>query len=169
MWYNHVTHIQLLIQSVNAITNTYSPQTQEAHEKTLQNIAVGFVTHGRFIDKTKALHSFFSSLKNSNNNFPSNDISFYFIVGFDTIMRMFDSQYYSNLRSELSLFFESSNLICANREGYGGKEAEDAFFDSDIVKEIIGKGGAIEGGGKLIRIKLDNEIAKISSTKVRKI
>ncbi|RHZ81051.1 hypothetical protein Glove_126g9 [Diversispora epigaea] len=222
-------HIQLLIQSVNTITNMYSPQAQGSHEKNnlsssffdaclllyatknvdkilsssdigpidrllmmenlveyinvdkdndnnnneaLQNIAVGIVTHGRFINKTQALHSFFSSLKNSNNISPSNNISFYFIVGFDTIVRLFDFRYYSNLRSELSLFFESSNLICANREGFGGKEAEDAFFDSDIVKEIIGKRDAIEGGGegeKLIRIKLDNEIAKISSTNVRKI
>ncbi|CAB4476225.1 unnamed protein product [Rhizophagus irregularis] len=60
--------------------------------------------------------------------------------------------------------FHSTLLWDMIQEGYDGEEAEEQFYQNEIVREIIG----IEGE-KIIRIKLDNEIAKISSTRVRDI
>jgi nicotinic acid mononucleotide adenylyltransferase len=68
------------------------------------------------------------------------------------------------MKEELAPFFETNNIICANREEYDGKETEEQFYQNKIVREILGNEGE-----KIVRIKLDNEIAKISSTRVRDI
>ncbi|CAG8457235.1 23998_t:CDS:1 [Dentiscutata erythropus] len=143
-----------------------------------QNIATGVITHPLFMDKAKAIHSYFNNNNNNNKltsysidssidsssiiiNY-SSQISLYFILGFDTVIRLFNPQYYSNIYKELDSFFKISNIICANRDGYGGRESEEKFFQSDILKEIIGE------SEKIIRVKLDDNVAKISSTNVRK-
>ncbi|CAI2170484.1 2716_t:CDS:1 [Funneliformis geosporum] len=129
----------------------------------LQNLAVGVTTHPIFTDKARAI---LTSLSKSSDN-PSQSFSLYFIMGYDTIIRFFNPKYYTNMPEELASFFETNSIICANRQGYGGEEAEEQFFCSEIFKEIVG--GGEESGKKVIRIKLDDEIAKMSSTRVREI
>ncbi|RIB27771.1 hypothetical protein C2G38_2029103 [Gigaspora rosea] len=201
----------------------------------LQNIAIGVTTHPLFMDKAKAIHSYFNNNKLSSsysfdpsvidssavepsviesNSFAVNSsavnssavnsstidssavnssaidsstidssvidtpiidsitttfnyspqISLYFILGFDTVIRLFNPQYYSNIYKELDSFFKlNNNIICANRDGYGGQESEEKFFQSDIIKEIIGE----SENEKILRVKLNDDIAKISSTNIR--
>ncbi|CAG8522963.1 12131_t:CDS:1, partial [Acaulospora colombiana] len=129
------------------------------HYNEVQNVAVGVCSHGRFLDQAKALLSFFSSSNIGNSN-PMN-VSLYFLMGFDTIVRFYDPKYYSDIHKELQTFFETSYIICANRDGYGGEKVEEEFFESKTVVDLSGK-------EKVIRVKLDQEIAKMSSTNVRK-
>ncbi|CAG8812819.1 26068_t:CDS:1, partial [Racocetra persica] len=157
----------LMMESLASQINSTIIKTEPTFNP-LQNIATGVITHPLFMDKAKVIRSYL------NNNKPSHSInsstvvdhspqvSLYFILGFDTVIRLFNPQYYSNIYKELNSFFEISKIICANRDGYGGREFEENFFKSDIIKEIIGE------SGKLIRVKLDDELAEISSTNVRK-
>ncbi|CAG8512734.1 11886_t:CDS:1 [Racocetra fulgida] len=159
----------LMMESLASQINSTIIKTEPTFNS-LQNIATGVITHPLFMDKAKAIRSYLIN----NNNKPSHSIdssngvdnspqvSLYFILGFDTVIRLFNPQYYSNIYKELNSFFEISKIICANRDGYGGREFEENFFKSDIIKEIIGE------SGKLIGVKLDDELAKISSTNVRK-
>ncbi|CAG8534930.1 15975_t:CDS:1 [Dentiscutata heterogama] len=141
----------------------------EQNFNSLQNIATGVITHPLFMDKAKAIHSYFNNNKSTSRFIDSSSIvinyssqiSLYFILGFDTVIRLFNPQYYSNIYKELDSFFKISNIICANRDGYGGRESEEKFFQGDILKEIIGE------SEKIIRVKLDDDLAKISSTNVR--
>jgi len=149
--------VDRLLMMESLASYVQSTAYSDTHSTTaLQNLAVGVTTHPRFIDKARAILS-------SPHCSPPQQLSLYFIVGYDTVIRIFNLQYYTN-KQELASFFETNNIICANREGYGGEEAEGQFFQSEIFREIVG-----EKSEKVIRIKLDNEIAKISSTRVREI
>ncbi|CAG8480981.1 16573_t:CDS:2 [Acaulospora morrowiae] len=148
---NDVTNRLLMMEALaKHIVSTYPNE--------VKNIAVGVNTHGRFLDHARALLSFFYSSNILENSDLSN-VSFYFIMGFDTVIRFFNPKYYLDMHKELQAFFETSNIICANRDGYG-QEVED-FFKSETVAELLGK-------GKLIRIQLSQDIAEMSSTSIRK-
>ncbi|PKC17957.1 Nucleotidylyl transferase [Rhizophagus irregularis] len=160
-------HVDRLLMMETLASHIQSTAPSDTHFTALKNLAVGVVTHPRFIDKAHGILSLLLSLSNSSFGFSDNisrQFSLYFIMGYDTVIRLFNPQYYTNMREELAPFFETNYIICANREGYDGEEAEEQFYQNEIVREIIG----IEGE-KIIRIKLDNEIAKISSTRVRDI
>ncbi|CAG8445639.1 14479_t:CDS:1 [Funneliformis caledonium] len=135
-----------------------STANSDTYSAALRNLAVGVTTHPIFTDKARAIQT---SLSKS----PDQSFSLYFIMGYDTIIRFFNPKYYTNMREELASFFETNSIICANRQGYGGEEAEEQFFQSEIFKEIVGG----ENDKKVMRIKLDDEIAKMSSTRVREI
>ncbi|CAJ0638123.1 11951_t:CDS:2 [Entrophospora sp. SA101] len=68
---------------------------------------------------------------------------------------------------ELSEFFMKNYIICANREGYDNDEIEN-FFNSEIVKEITNNNNNNDEK-KILTIILNDEISKISSTKVREL
>ncbi|GES78945.1 nucleotidylyl transferase [Rhizophagus clarus] len=162
-----VSHVDRLLMMETLASHIQSTTPSDTHYTALKNLAVGVVTHPRFIDKAHGILSLLHSLSNSSFSFSNNtsrQFSLYFIMGYDTVIRLFNPQYYTNMREELAPFFETNYIICANREGYDEEEAEEQFYQSDIVREIIGREEE-----KIIRIKLDNEIAKISSTKVRDI
>jgi nicotinamide-nucleotide adenylyltransferase len=159
-----VSHVDRLLMMETLASHIQPSDTQYT---ALKNLAVGVVTHPRFIDKTHGILSLLLSLSNSSFGFSDNtprQFSLYFIMGYDTVIRLFNPQYYTNMREELAPFFETNYIICANREGYDGEEAEEQFYQNEIVREIVGGEGE-----KIIRIKLDTEIAKISSTRVRDI
>lgn len=60
-------------------------------------------SHGRFLDKTRALRRLFPAAE------------LFFIVGFDTLVRVFDPKYYANRDAELAELFAQSCFLCANR------------------------------------------------------
>ncbi|KAJ3041071.1 hypothetical protein HDV00_009971 [Rhizophlyctis rosea] len=65
-----------------------------------------------FLDKSKALHTYFESTY-------GRDVPFhlYFILGYDTLIRFFDPKYYTtvDMEAEMSRFFARDWIICANR------------------------------------------------------
>ncbi|KAI9014006.1 hypothetical protein CLU79DRAFT_768100 [Phycomyces nitens] len=125
-------------------------QLGDTNYKALQNIAVALTPHGRFIDKATHIHTFF---KSRFNNVP---VELYFIMGFDTITRFMDPVYYAEGRDKvLQTFFRDSNLICADRPGYDDNAG---VFWSDQVGPYT---------KRITRIKLDDNIACLSSTLAR--
>jgi len=76
-------------------------------------LSVAVATHGRFLDKMTALREYF----------PTADVCF--IVGYDTLVRVFDPKYYTRRDAELRALFDQTSFACANREGSG----DDALGD----------------------------------------
>jgi nicotinic acid mononucleotide adenylyltransferase len=74
-------------------------------------MSVGGCSHARFVDKAFALRPHYP---------PETDLTF--ILGFDTLERLFDPRYYTDMKSELSVFFHDCRAAVANR---GDQDPED--------------------------------------------
>ncbi|ORX91424.1 Nucleotidylyl transferase [Basidiobolus meristosporus CBS 931.73] len=112
------------------------------------NVAVGVVNRGLFAEKISALQEAFPTLNSR----------FYFITGFDTVIRIFNQKYYkAPLTEALTPIFDAGGIVCANRSGFDQKAIEE-FYASGTVKHF---------SDHIYHIKLKEEIADMSSTKVR--
>lgn len=80
------------------------------------------------------------------------------VVGFDTLVRLFDARYYASLTAELDPFFERHRVIAANR-GPHGLEAVAEWLHHN----------AREYAHRIVLIELEPETAGISSTHAREL
>lgn len=86
-------------------------------------ISVGASSHGRYIDKVTALRTMFSP-----------DTAFNFIVGYDTLVRIFDAKYYTDFHAELQALFASARFIVANRAEADIKTMETFMAQPEICR-----------------------------------
>ena len=77
--------------------------------KQISDVSVGVTTYGKFVDKDRVIRSEFIDSSN-----------IVYLVGFDTIARIFDPKYYSpkSLSVALGDFMKYSQLFCLTREDY---------------------------------------------------
>ena len=68
-------------------------------------LSIAGCSHARFIDKARALRAYFSP-----------DAQIYFLVGHDTLIRIFDPRYYTDMPAELKVLFSLCHIVSANRE-----------------------------------------------------
>lgn len=100
--------------------------------RSFPNYQVALSSHGLFLDKLRVLRRLY----------PSSSTSFYFIVGYDTLVRILDPKYYADREAALGELFRGSYLLVANREDYpcdtpssghgelaGGREEIQALLD----------------------------------------
>lgn len=130
--------------------------TLKRYTATLPRFSVGVSSHGRYIDKVTALKALFSP-----------ETEFHFIVGYDTLVRIFDPKYYTDFHAELQELFVSARFIVANRAEADTKTIETfmaqpeirqytrhvsplflpdiyAYMSSTEVRELLEQGKAIE-------------------------
>lgn len=109
-------------------------------------LSVAASSHGRFVDKTKALRAITPE---------GTEITF--IVGFDTLVRVFDPKYYADPKAELEELFRHSRFIVANR---GETSVADVrrWLKSPVCRPFV---------DRIHLIELDPFHARISSTEVR--
>lgn len=79
-------------------------------------ISIGLSNRGLFIEKFKPLRVLYLS-----------PTEFFFIVGFDTLIRILDKKYYRNRKRSLDRLFVESRFLVANREDRA-KEAFERLF-----------------------------------------
>ena len=84
-------------------------------------------------------------------------IGFDFVVGFDTLVRVFDRSYYDNMPRDLEFFFSHHRLIATNRAEWTVEEVH-AFLDRPEVRDFA---------ALVIVRELDPEPAQFSSTAER--
>ncbi|GAN08559.1 conserved hypothetical protein [Mucor ambiguus] len=146
----------LLLFSTNNVDKTLTgasvlqrAQMMEMIAMQYPNTAVGFTPHGRFMDKAKYIHSWFAE------TYTSGQLELYFIVGYDTMVRLLDPKYYNgtSVKEALTPFFESCHLICADR----GTEDVDFWV----------KTYSTFGQHLIQRIQLDAITSQLSSTLAR--
>ncbi len=113
-----------------------------------QKFSVGVSSHGRYIDKVTALKAIFPS-----------DTEFHFIVGYDTLVRIFDPKYYTNFHVELQALFISARFIVANR----------AEADIKTLKAFIAQPEIRQYTSYISWLLLPETYAYMSSTEVREL
>ncbi len=78
--------------------------TLKRYTKDREKFSVGVSSHGRYIDKVTALKVILPP-----------ETEFHFIVGYDTLVRIFDPKYYTDFHTELGELFVDARFIVANR------------------------------------------------------
>jgi nicotinamide-nucleotide adenylyltransferase len=80
------------------------------------------------------------------------------VVGFDTLVRLFDPRYYADLSRELDPFFERHRVIAANRNPHA----------LEAVAEWLHH-NARGYASRVVLVELDSETAGVSSTRAREL
>ena len=130
--------------------------TLKKYTENRERFSVGVSSHGRYIDKVAALKAISPP-----------ETVFYFIVGYDTLVRIFDPKYYTDFHAELRELFIEARFIVANRAEADIKTIEFfmnqpeirkyapyvsclplpdvyAYMSSTEVRELLMQGEAIE-------------------------
>ena len=110
------------------------------------DISVGISSHGRYIDKVEALNEVYPD-----------ETEFHFIVGYDTLVRIFDPKYYTEIHTELKHLFSQCRFIAANREN----------VDIETIKEFLAQPALQPYSSSVRCLILPEYYAEISSTEVR--
>lgn len=108
--------------------------------------SVAAVSHGRFVDKARAIRAHYG---------PGMRLAF--IVGFDTLVRLFDPKYYTEPNAALSALFGGSEFIAANR----------APDPPEAVARFLARPDVAPYARRIRPIQLPPDIAAISATEVR--
>jgi len=108
--------------------------------------SVAASSHGKFVEKVRAIRPLYP---------PETEV--YFIIGYDTLKRVFDPKYYSELEAELTELFSISRFIVANR----GKN------DAEMIEKLLSCKENKPYAEKFDLIELPPFHANISSTEIR--
>ena len=108
--------------------------------------SVGVSNRGLFLTKAELLREMYPK---------GTDITF--IVGFDTLVRVFDAKYYEDLEGDLNRLFDCCTFMVANR-GDLGREA---------LQRLMASGNNVRFEGKVRFFGIPNYAARISSSRVR--
>lgn len=122
--------------------------TVKKYAENRSNYSVGVSSHGRYIDKVAALKAFLPP-----------ETEYYFIVGYDTLVRIFDPKYYRNFHAEMRELFVSARFIVANRAEADIKTIE-AFMAHQEIRQYV---------PYVSCILLPDVYAYMSSTEVREL
>ena len=81
-----------------------------------EDVSIALSSHGLFLEKLRALKRLYPS-----------STRIYFLVGYDTILRVLDKKYYQDREAALDELFEASEFLIAGRGGKGEKEILSLF------------------------------------------
>ena len=109
-------------------------------------LSIAGCSHARFVDKAHGLKPLY----------PDNT-AFYFILGYDTLTRLFDLKYYTDRSAELQALFDACQFVAANR----------ASFDAPQMKAFMEKPECCAFTDRVHFIQLEASYGNISSTQVR--
>jgi len=134
------------------------------------HISLGISNRGLFLEKVEAMRKVY----------PRRDSQIYFIVGYDTIVRVLDHKYYEDRNKALRSLFSQARFLVANREGCEVRDltelfeleenrpfaaqvlpltlpAEQARISSSLVRQHLAEGKSVQG---LVPPKLEEFLQK---------
>jgi nicotinic acid mononucleotide adenylyltransferase len=111
-------------------------------------ISLGISNRGLFLEKVEAMRAVY----------PEGETEVYFIVGYDTIVRVLDEKYYTDRDKALRSLFAQARFLVANR---GGR-------DERGLKELFGMEENRTFAAQVLPITLPPAMTRISSTLVRR-
>ena len=97
--------------------------TLKRYTKNREKFSVGVSSHGRYIDKVSTLKVILPP-----------ETEFHFIVGYDTLVRIFDPKYYTDFHTELGELFVDARFIVANR-AEADVETIASFMDQPEIRQ----------------------------------
>ncbi|KAF9282113.1 hypothetical protein BGZ68_006194 [Mortierella alpina] len=141
----------------------------EKEEPALRHMAVGLTIHARFMDKAQPILD----------SYPPNTVQLSWIMGHDTMTRLFDPKYYKDVRTDMAPFFEQCDVICSSRPGYGTRDEMMQFVEQSGHASKVTLVDILDDEGEEARVNYaassaaatathcDIEVRKMSSTVVR--
>ncbi len=99
--------------------------TLKRYAENRPKFSVGVSSHGRYIDKVTALKVILPP-----------ETEFHFIVGYDTLVRIFDPKYYTDFHSELGALFIEARFIVANR-GEADIKTIESFMNQPEIRRYV--------------------------------
>ncbi len=142
----------LLLSHANVDKNVYGATLAQRlamldhYAESFRNLSVAGCSHARFVDKSRALAPLYPK-----------STRLFFVVGYDTLLRLFEPRYYGNFRDELSAFFASARVVAANR----------ANTDPDAMRRLKTSPEYGAFSDRIHFIGLGGAHSRISSTEVR--
>jgi len=125
----------------------------------LPNLAVASTAAALFVDKIKAISGFFAPL-------PSESM---FVVGADTLIRIFDRKYYTSVEEmckQLRVFFSGASFVYANR--VGSPDLEGLLSESGPLADEV-RALLVEFKQKILSVEISERLQTLSSTQARKL
>ncbi len=110
-------------------------------------ISLGICNRGLFLDKLDALQKVYPQERQT-----------YFIVGYDTMVRVLDPAYYEDREEALRALFGQARFLVANREG----------SDERDLQELFGLEENRAFAAQVLSLTLPPALSRISSTLVRR-
>ena len=120
--------------------------TLERYTKNREKCSIGVSSHGRYLDKITALKAILPP-----------ETEFHFIVGYDTLVRIFDPKYYTDFYTELDELFGDARFIVANR----------AEADGETIAAFMKQAEFRRYACYVSHLLLPDVYAYVSSTEVR--
>lgn len=120
--------------------------TLKRYAESQPGFSVGAASHGRYIDKLSALSALYPP-----------QTEFHFIVGYDTLIRIFDAKYYTDFATELRELFSSCRFIVANR----------AAADAETIETFMAQPATHPYAPFVSTLVLPKACADVSSTEIR--
>jgi nicotinic acid mononucleotide adenylyltransferase len=111
-------------------------------------ISLGIANRGLFLEKVEAMRAVY----------PGGETEVFFIVGYDTIVRVLDEKYYADRDKALHSLFAQARFLVANR---GGRDARG-------LRELFGREGNRTFAAQVQPLTLPPAMDQISSTLVRR-
>ncbi len=108
------------------------------------HLSIAGCSHARFIDKAHALFS--------------PDTQIYFLVGHDTLIRIFDPRYYIDMPAELKVLFSLCHIVSANRENPS----------QEVFHRFMSRPECAPFANRVHPLQLPPSFGNISSTEARK-
>lgn len=165
--YKQDLHVLLLL-SVNNADKPPKPATFDKRLEMMclmagmlqeENIptSVGITVFGKFMDKSAAIQKDFCA-----------EAAVVYLVGFDTVVRIFDPKYYKpQLPSEaLREFMSQTELFCLTRDTGAGVQAQLAYC-GDIAKGVYEPDIPRQWAGKVHVVPNDDRFSSVSSSEIR--
>ncbi len=120
--------------------------TLKRYAESRPGFSVGASSHGRYIDKITALSALYPP-----------QTEFHFIVGYDTLIRIFDAKYYTDFDAELRELFAACRFIVANR----------ADADVEAIVAFMAQPATRPYAPFVSSLVLPDAYADVSSTEIR--
>jgi len=150
------------------------------------NIAVAAINEPTFVGKARHLREFLlAKIRNAiklstvggegrGSTIPAPLLQLHFILGFDTVVRLFSTRFYASgdaMRSSLKTFFDPTGdncvVVCARRSLNDGASQEDRYTEEREFEDNTEVKGYIDIG-RVVLVDIPEDLQVISSTKARK-
>jgi nicotinamide-nucleotide adenylyltransferase len=69
--------------------------------------------------------------------YPQDTVQLSWIMGHDTMIRLFDPKYYKDVHADMAPFFERCDVICSSRPGYGTRDEMMQFVEQSGHKDKV--------------------------------
>lgn len=114
--------------------------------ETRPRLSVAAVGHGRFVDKLDAIRAAYPAATRV-----------VFLLGFDTLVRLFDPKYYADAAAALNRLFAGSECVVANRAGYA----------PGAIQVFLARPEVAPFAQRIHPVRLPANLAGVSATEVR--